>query len=130
MGPESAWGKGNLHGSAGTGAGLSSVNWRRMGGGVPRTRRPRIPGACVFVAVNLAVWRSDLAAALLRELSPHRGRPRGGDGVVPREPGAGRVRGEAEGLAVLDRLQTEVRHRHRRACNAKGLYKERSESLH
>ena len=31
------------------------------------------------------------------------GHPRGGDGVLPREPGAARVRGAREGLAVLDR---------------------------
>ena len=41
-------------------------------------------------------------------------RPRGGDGVLPREPGAARVRGMPEGLAVLDCPPLGACHRCRR----------------
>ena len=40
---------------------------------------------------------------VLRAPSPLQGRPRGGGGVLGREPGAARVSGAPEGLAVHDR---------------------------
>ena len=43
-----------------------------------------------------------------------RGHPRGGDGVVPCEPGAARVVGALKGLAILVHARLGARHRPRR----------------
>ena len=88
---------------------------------VPQRQKSRVSVACQGMARRrMGSFRSRhaLNARSAQEIGrEHRiglGRPRGGDGVVPRVPGAAWVRRAAEGLAVLDRPPPGARHRRRR----------------
>ena len=86
----------------------------RLGGGGRRYRRPRTPGVSVVGAVNLALRgrpQSGGGASSSTISAPRR--PRDDDGELPREPGAARVHGAPEGLAVLDRASLGAWHRPR-----------------
>ena len=68
MGRERPWGKGNLHGSAGRGGGLSGVNGSGMGWrGASRYRGLRAASASMFLRVNLAAWGSAFRARSIHE---------------------------------------------------------------